>query len=235
MTLMPVTRIALSVDWSTNSGAAAWIGLRFSALTGPRSSIGSPITLTMRPSVCGPTGTEICAPVLRHRLAAGEALGGVHRDRAHGVLAEVLGDLEHELVAVVVGLKRGEDRRQLAFEGDVDDGADHLGDRTGGGLVENGGGGHVDCFLGCACAPGYLFLLTLGALSQTLANAAAKIVRRSPASDGVTGVGAAAGVSAGAGADLPLQPASRTIGAIRESCGTGQLGKSWLRALPRRQ
>src|SRR3546814_20776246 len=26
MTLMPVTRIELSVDWSTNSGAAAWIG-----------------------------------------------------------------------------------------------------------------------------------------------------------------------------------------------------------------
>jgi hypothetical protein len=28
------------------------------------SSIGSPTTLRMRPSVLGPTGTEICAPVL---------------------------------------------------------------------------------------------------------------------------------------------------------------------------
>src|SRR5580693_7643439 len=33
------------------------------ALIGPRSSIGSPITLMMRPSVSGPTGTEIGAPV----------------------------------------------------------------------------------------------------------------------------------------------------------------------------
>ena len=28
MTLMPVTRIEASVDWSTNSGASAWIGAR---------------------------------------------------------------------------------------------------------------------------------------------------------------------------------------------------------------
>ena len=34
-----------------------------SALTGPRSSIGSPMTLRMRPSVFGPTGTRICEPV----------------------------------------------------------------------------------------------------------------------------------------------------------------------------
>ena len=38
--------------------------MRMSEPTGPRSSIGSPMTLTMRPSVLGPTGTEICAPVL---------------------------------------------------------------------------------------------------------------------------------------------------------------------------
>jgi hypothetical protein len=63
-----------------------------------------------------------------HFLAAGEAVGRVHRDRAHGVLAEVLGDFEHQAVAVVVGLERGEDRRQLAFEGHVDDGADDLAD-----------------------------------------------------------------------------------------------------------
>ncbi|QYU68294.1 AarF/ABC1/UbiB kinase family protein [Leptolyngbya sp. 15MV] len=31
MTLIPVTRIAASVDWSTNSGASAWIGADFSA------------------------------------------------------------------------------------------------------------------------------------------------------------------------------------------------------------
>src|SRR5579871_1431327 len=60
---MPVTRICASVDWSTNSGAGRWIGEVMRALTGPRSSIGSPTTLMMRPSVSGPTGTEIGAPV----------------------------------------------------------------------------------------------------------------------------------------------------------------------------
>ena len=63
MTLIPVTRIALSVDWSTKGGALAWIGWRMSVPTGPRSSIGSPMTLRMRPSVAGPTGTVIWLPV----------------------------------------------------------------------------------------------------------------------------------------------------------------------------
>ncbi len=82
-----------------------------------------------------------------HLLAAGEAVGGVHGDGAHGVLAQVLGDLEHQALAVVVGLQRGEDRRQFAFEGDVDDGADDLGDGAVGGLVKHGCGSHVG-FLG---------------------------------------------------------------------------------------
>ena len=67
----------------------------------------------------------------RHRLAAGEAVGRVHGDGANDILAEVLGDLEHQAVAVVVGLERREDRRQVAFEGDVDDGADDLADAAG--------------------------------------------------------------------------------------------------------
>ena len=65
-------------------------------------------------------------------LAAHQALGNVHGDAAHGVLAELLGDFEHELVAVVVGHQRVENRRQVAVELDVDDGADHLGDAAGG-------------------------------------------------------------------------------------------------------
>ena len=52
----------------------------------------------------------------------------VHGDGADDILAEVLGDLEDQAVAAIVGLERGEDRRQLAFEGDVDDGADDLRD-----------------------------------------------------------------------------------------------------------
>ena len=35
MTLIPVTRIAASVDWSTNGGASAWIGADMSLPIGP--------------------------------------------------------------------------------------------------------------------------------------------------------------------------------------------------------
>ena len=68
-------------------------------------------------------------------LAAHEALGRVHGDAAHRALAELLRDLEHEAVAVVRGLERVEDLRQVAVELHVDDGADDLGDaaRRGGG------------------------------------------------------------------------------------------------------
>ena len=164
MTLMPVTRIAASVDWSTKGGASAWIGADMSLPIGPRSSIGSPMTFMIRPSVLGPTGTRICEPVALTVLAAGEAVGRVHGDGADDILAEVLGDLEHQAVAAVVGLERRQDRRQLAFERDVDDGADDLADAAGevarsgvaapaavggGGLLGAGlglgvgGGGHV--------------------------------------------------------------------------------------------
>ncbi len=85
----------------------------------------------MRPSVLGPTGTRICEPVAVTDLAAGEAVGRIHRDRADDILAEVLGDFEDQAVAAIVGLERGEDRRQLAVERDVDDGADHLRDAAG--------------------------------------------------------------------------------------------------------
>jgi hypothetical protein len=40
----------------------------------------------------------------------------------------VLGHLEHQPLAVVVGLERVQDRGQVAVELHVDDGADHLGD-----------------------------------------------------------------------------------------------------------
>jgi hypothetical protein len=68
---------------------------------------------------------------VRHRLAAHQTFGGVHRDAADGVLTEVLRDLEHEAVALVVGFERVQDRRQMILEGDVDDGADHLTDLAG--------------------------------------------------------------------------------------------------------
>ena len=98
------------------------------AFTGPASSIGSPITLMMRPSRPSPTGTAIGEPVSVHLLAAHQAFGDVHRDGAHGRFAEMLRDFEHQAVAAVLGLERVQDRRQIAFELHVDDGADDLGD-----------------------------------------------------------------------------------------------------------
>ena len=65
-----------------------------------------------------------------HFLAAHETFGGVHRNGAHGRFAEMLGDLEHEAVAVVLGLQRVQDLRQLFLELHVDDGADDLGDAS---------------------------------------------------------------------------------------------------------
>src|SRR5262245_23684303 len=63
-------------------------------------------------------------------LAAHQAFAGVHRHRAHGRLAEVLGDFQHQPVALVLGLQRIEDRRQVTVELHVDDGADDLGDAS---------------------------------------------------------------------------------------------------------
>ncbi len=63
-------------------------------------------------------------------LAAHQAFGDVHGDGAHRRLAEMLGDFEHQAVAVVVGLQRVQDRRQVFVEFDVDHGADDLGDAS---------------------------------------------------------------------------------------------------------
>ncbi len=65
---MPVTRISESVDCSEKAGAGLWIEEVALAGTGPRSSIGSPMTLMMRPRVSGPTGTVMAAPVSRTSL-----------------------------------------------------------------------------------------------------------------------------------------------------------------------
>ena len=109
---------------------------RFSAvLIGPASSTGSPMTFMMRPSVSSPTGTEIGCAGVDHLLAAHQAFGRIHGDGAHRVLAEMLRDLEHEPVAVVLGLERVQDLRQLAVELHVDDGAHDLAHMTHGALI----------------------------------------------------------------------------------------------------
>ena len=101
------------------------------ALTGPASSIGSPMTLMMRPSRPGPTGTAIGRPVSVTSWPRTRPSVDVHRDGAHRRFAEMLRDFEHQAVAAVVGLERVQDRRQIALELHVDDGADHLRDLAG--------------------------------------------------------------------------------------------------------
>ena len=82
----------------------------------------------MRPRHSSPTGTEIGCAGVGDVLPAHQAFGGVHRDGAHRGLAEVLRDFEHQAVAAVRGLQRVQDRRQVALELHVNDGADDLGD-----------------------------------------------------------------------------------------------------------
>jgi len=61
-----------------------------------------------------------------HFLTAGQAFGRIHGDRANGVLAEMLRNLENQPVAVIVGFQSRENCRDLAIKGDVDDSADDL-------------------------------------------------------------------------------------------------------------
>ena len=95
--MIPVSRISWVGVRSSTSGAGRWIGQRSSPSTGSPSSIGSPSRLKIRPSVSSPTGTVIGPPVSIDLVAALQAVGGVHRDRAHAVVAEVLLDLADEL------------------------------------------------------------------------------------------------------------------------------------------
>ena len=81
--------------------APSWWMLRGAACpraAGSPRSIGSPSRLKMRPSVASPTGTVIGRARVDHLGAAREAVGRVHRDRAHAVVAEVLLDLADEHV-----------------------------------------------------------------------------------------------------------------------------------------
>ena len=56
-----------------------------------------------RPSVAVPTGIEIGAPVSIDLHAAAHAVGRLHRDRAHAVLAEVLLDLADDVDRFAAG------------------------------------------------------------------------------------------------------------------------------------
>ena len=95
-------------------------------LIGPASSTASPTTFMMRPKVSSPTGTAIGSPVSTTSWPRTRPSVEVHGDGAHGVLAEMLGDFEHQAVAVIVGLERVQDFRQVLAELDVDHGAHDL-------------------------------------------------------------------------------------------------------------
>jgi len=60
-------------------------------------------------------------------LTANEAFGGVKSDGAHVVTTQVLGDLEDETVLSALNFERIHDGRQGAFELDVDNGTNNLG------------------------------------------------------------------------------------------------------------
>ena len=62
-TLMPVSNTCTCVSCSSKLGALRWIEAVCSRETSPRLSSASPSTLKSRPSVSGPTGTVIGAPV----------------------------------------------------------------------------------------------------------------------------------------------------------------------------
>ena len=65
-------------------------------------------------------------PVSRHFLTAHETVGRVHRDGANRALAEMLRYFQDEAVALVLRLKRVQDRGERAVELHVDDGSGYL-------------------------------------------------------------------------------------------------------------
>ncbi len=132
MTLMPVSKTSIFVDCSTKVGGARWIGR--AALRPDGGAVVDRVADDVEDA------TEALGPD-RHRdgragVANGhpahQAVGGVHGDRANGALAQVLRDLERQVVlragdAGVGDLQGVEDLRQLAVgELDVDDRADDL-------------------------------------------------------------------------------------------------------------
>jgi hypothetical protein len=64
MTLIPVSKISIFGERSSNFGGSRWIDHRsVPSGAGPCSSIGSPMTFQRRPRVAAPTGTVIGDPV----------------------------------------------------------------------------------------------------------------------------------------------------------------------------
>ena len=91
MTLMPVSNICSSVDWSSSVGAGRWIGQRSADLHRPvGKSTGSPSTFMHAAERRGADRHRDRRARVDDRHAALHAVGRLHRDRADAVLAEVL-------------------------------------------------------------------------------------------------------------------------------------------------
>ena len=101
MTLMPVSKTSPAVRLLVEARGGA-VDRRSAARrpTGPLSSIGSPSTLKMRPSVSGPTGTVIGAPVSHASMPRRRpSVVAMATARTH-VVAEVLLRLQRQRRAV---------------------------------------------------------------------------------------------------------------------------------------
>ena len=89
------------------------------------------MTFMMRPSVPAPTGTAIGTPVSVTswpRIRPSEMSMAMQRTE---LSPRCCATSSTSRVAVVLGLQRIENLRQMAVELHVDDGADHLGDAAG--------------------------------------------------------------------------------------------------------
>ena len=108
---MPVSSASTPVDWSTNSGGGRWMGRR--ALGVHRAALVDRLADHVDDAAERLRADRDADPVagVLGRLPAHQAVGGVHRDAAHGVLAEVLRDLEHEVVRAVVDAGVGDPQR----------------------------------------------------------------------------------------------------------------------------
>jgi hypothetical protein len=116
----------------------AWIGAVSVWPIGPRSSIGSPITFMIRPRVIGPTGTRIWPPVSRtgwpRVRPSVESIAMVRTVDSPRCWAT-----SRTRRLPLLSVSRAERiSGERAFEGDVDDGADHLADASGRGAARRG-------------------------------------------------------------------------------------------------
>ena len=66
-------------------------------------------------------------------LSTNQTLSRVQSDGAHVIASQMLGDLKDEAVISALNLERIENGRKFTFELHIDDGADNLGNFTGGG------------------------------------------------------------------------------------------------------